>query len=47
MDDIILIAGSEDDLQKILNTINEGSNEYGLKINVAKTKIMIVIKSNK
>ena len=45
-DDIVRIAESKDDLQRIVNTINKGSHKYGLKINIEKTKTMIVSKSN-
>ena len=45
-DDTVVIAESEDDLQRVLNSTNQGSNDYGLKINIAETKTMIVSKSN-
>ena len=38
-DDTVLL--SEDDLQKMINSVNICSNEYGLYINLQKTKIVI------
>jgi hypothetical protein len=39
-DDIVLIASTPNDLQKMINELNEKSNEVGLTINLQKTKIM-------
>ena len=41
-DDTGLIAGSQKDLQNLLNIINERSEKFGMKINTAKTEVMIM-----
>lgn len=41
-DDTVLLAGSADDLQLLLNHVNTTSNKYGLCMNVRKTKFMVV-----
>ena len=41
------IAENENNLKKILSVVNEVSNTYGLKINVAKTKTVVMHKGNK
>ena len=41
-DDTGLIAGSQEDLQNLLNVINERSEKFGMKINTAKTEVMIM-----
>ena len=45
-DDIVLIATSPDELQELLDRIVTAGAEYGLKINVDKTKVMIVNAEN-
>ena len=45
-DDTVLIAENENDLKKILLVVNEVSNTYGLKINIAKTKFIVMSRSN-
>lgn len=44
-DDTALLAESEQNLQNILNKVNEEGEEYGMSINVMKTKAMVVTKS--
>jgi hypothetical protein len=43
-DDTALIAGSEEDLQTLVDTIKEESNKYGLNINKKKTQTMVITK---
>lgn len=45
-DDTVLITQNEEELTAILNKLERISAEHGLKINMAKTKIMIVDKIN-
>lgn len=45
-DDTVLIAGSEEDLQHLVNIINEESEKMGLSLNVTKTECMVVSKKN-
>lgn len=45
-DDTLLIAGSPEELQGILHRLQGVSLEYGLKININKTKIMIIDRDN-
>ena len=40
-DDTVLFSENVDDLQKMINSVNICSNEYGLHINLLKTKIVI------
>ena len=40
-DDSVLLSEKVDDLQKMINSVNVCSNEYGLYINLLKTKIVI------
>jgi hypothetical protein len=40
-DDTVLFSENGDDLQKMINSVNICSNEYGLYINLLKTKIVI------
>jgi hypothetical protein len=40
-DDTVLLSEDVDDLQKMINSVNVCSNEYGLYINLLKTKIVI------
>ena len=39
-DDTILMAESEEELKSLLMKVKEGSEKFGLKVNVQKTKIM-------
>ena len=39
-DDIILMAGSEEELKSLLLKVKDESEKAGLKINIQKTKIM-------
>jgi len=39
-DDQALVAGKEDDLQRMMDRLNKTTTEYGMKINSKKTKIM-------
>ena len=41
-DDTVLIAESEEELQKLVNEVKERSLEYGLKMNTKKTKTMVI-----
>ena len=44
-DDTALLAESEQNLQNILNKVNEEGEKFGMRINVKKTKVMVVTKS--
>jgi len=44
-DDQGMVANTENGLQKLMDRVNETSKRYGMKINVKKTKTMIVSKS--
>ena len=44
-DDIVLIATSAAALQQLIDRVNEVSKEYGLEINIKKTKTMVVAKT--
>ena len=44
-DDTVLIADSAENLQSLLNTVVARRAEYGLTINTAKTKCMVISKS--
>ena len=44
-DDTVLIADSPENLQSLLNTVVARSAEYGLTVNTAKTKCIIINKS--
>ena len=39
-DDTTLMAESEEELKSLLMTVKEGSEKFGLKLNIQKTKIM-------
>jgi hypothetical protein len=43
-DDTVLISDSEQNLQVLLNAVNEEGEKWGMKINVAKTKTMVIHK---
>ena len=40
-DDTTLKAESEEELKSLLMKVNEGSEKFGLKLNIQKTKIMV------
>lgn len=41
-DDTVVLADNLEDLQLLMDRINEGSREFGLKMNIQKTKILVV-----
>ena len=43
-DDIVLIAGREEELQDLVHTINEESGIMGLSLNIKKTETMVISK---
>ena len=43
-DDTVLIADSEEKLQRLVDGLSEGCERYGLKINIGKTEVMGVTK---
>ena len=45
-DDTVLIAETKEQLERMLNEMNVKSKEYGLNINIRKTKCMVVSKEN-
>jgi hypothetical protein len=45
-DDTLLIANTAEELLELLRRLEEVSHEYGLKINVKKTKVMIIDRRN-
>lgn len=44
LDDVVLFSESAEDLQEFLEKLDDVSNKYGLKINIKKTKFMIISK---
>ena len=44
-DDQGMVANTNDGLQKLMNVLNSTAKRYGMKINVKKTKVMVVSKS--
>ena len=46
-DDIALLAESERQLQRIAEAVNEKGIDFGMKMNVKKTKTMVIIRKNK
>ena len=44
-DDTVLLADSAEGLRRIIDSVVEACNEYGLKINYKKTKVMIINKN--
>ena len=46
-DDTVLMATSEEELQQILDKVRRSSEEHGLRLNVKKTKSMVVSKTPK
>lgn len=45
-DDTLLIANTSNELLELVGRLEEASHEYGLKVNVNKTKVMIVDRDN-
>ena len=43
-DDVVLIAKSAEDLQKLLHKVNTVSREFGLEISTRKTKVTVASK---
>jgi len=43
-DDTALIADSEENLQTLIQSLVRASGERGLKLNVSKTKLMVILK---
>ena len=41
-DDILLMAESKEELNSLLMKVKEGSENVGLKLNIQKTKIMVL-----
>ena len=41
-DDQGMVASTEEGLQKLMNTLNDTAKKYNMKINVQKTKAMVV-----
>ena len=44
-DDAVLIAGSESQLQELLNTVVDGSLHRGLSVNIKKTQCIVISKT--
>ena len=44
-DDSVLIADTVEKLQQLVNTVEEASEQNGLKINVKKTEVLVISKS--
>ena len=45
-DDTVLMAGTEEKLQRLLDVLNEVYQRYGLNINIEKTDVMGVRKTS-
>ena len=43
-EDIVLIAGTEEELQDLVSTINEESENMGLSLNIKRTETMVISK---
>ena len=43
-DDIALLARSREELQRLTDKVNQAGNRVGLKLNVKKTKMMVISK---
>ena len=43
-DDIVLVGGSIEELQNIVNRVHEASSQAGLYLNTSKTKVMKIIR---
>ena len=46
-DGMVLVADSEEKLQRLLNVLNEESVRKGLKINKSKTEIMVILRADR
>ena len=44
-DDQAMVSSSNAGLQRIIDALNKASNDYGMKINIKKTKVMRVRKT--
>ena len=44
-DDAVLIAGSESQLQELLNTVVDASLHRGISVNIQKTQCMVISKT--
>ena len=44
-DDTVLLAETEQDLERLLHEVNRSGEEFGLKLNVGKTKAMVISKT--
>ena len=45
-DDTVLIADSAEKLQTLIRALVQSSEQRGLKLNISKTKVMVVTKGN-
>jgi hypothetical protein len=43
-DDQAMVGQSEEGLQKIMDSISNKAEEYGMKVNIKKTKVMVISK---
>ena len=41
-DDVVLVADKRKKLQKMIDILNETCREYGMEINIKKTKVMVM-----
>src|SRR5437867_9474261 len=46
-DDAVLVADKRKNMQRMIDRLNEARKAYGMKINVKKTKVMIINKKEK
>ena len=44
VDDTVLLAGAEEDLQRIIDRINESCTVYGMELNAKRTKVLVMEK---
>jgi len=44
-DDKAMVANSQQGLQRLMNNINEVTKEFGMKVNVKKTKVVCISRS--
>ena len=45
-DDTVILATSKEELQDILETVNKGGEKYGMRMNIEKTKSMILSRNH-
>ena len=45
-DDTVLLAENESDLQVLLSSVNEEGRKYGMKVNIDKTKVMVISRTD-